>query len=306
MSNVNESVERHAAHAVISPSSIARTSACPGSLKINQEAGPQETPYTAEGTRAHMVAEFFAREALGLPNAVELIDGKEVPMTFESIPDKTRDMILFGRDYANFACMIRTRMEETSITPIECDCERKVYCEPYIPECWGTSDLLMIGSDRISIADYKYGANKVEVANNSQLKAYALGAYLGVQNTDPEKAKHIKKVETYIFQPRAMVQNAAGKTEKGYFDRWEYTIDELFSWAEMIKPEIQKALDGVDERMGGDHCIFCAAKGSCALSINFKKDYNAAADLASDKEEAKQYTAPKPENPALDIPLYTL
>lgn len=251
---------RHDEHAKVSPSSLKRTVACPGSLKINAEAGSHETKSTKEGTKAHMVAECFAREALGLPPDVD----------FKGIQGKTKEMIEYGQDYANFALRIKHLMEGTSAYPIECDCERRVSCEEYIPECWGTSDLLLIGSDKISIIDYKYGVNQVEVAENDQLKAYALGVYLSV----PEDRRFtIKTVDTYIFQPRARYMRD-GKEEKGYYGWETYDIETIKAWALRIKPIVEKALAGVDERMGGKHCMFCAAKDSCQLSVHYKTDFN--------------------------------
>lgn len=284
--------ERHDEHALVSPSSLARTAACPASLMINKNAGSNETAYTLEGTRAHMVAEYFAREALGLPAI----------MKFEEIPDKTKEMVRYGMDYAKFAYMIKATMEATSSLPVAAYCERKVSCEPVIPECWGTADLMFVGSDRISVADYKFGANKVEVLGNFQLKAYALGAYLSL--TEKERAG-VTYVDTYIFQPRANFLKD-GKPEKGYFGVTSYSVKELFNWAKVITPTVLKAIDGVDERLGGDHCMFCAAKGSCEMALNYKKDFKASLAAEEEAQDVSMADAYQQGGDDLDTPTYSL
>jgi len=237
-------------HAIVSPSSLKRTINCPPSLNINKDVN-SSSKYTVEGTKAHLVAECMVHDRLGIPGGPE----------FKDIEGKTGEMINYGADYAAFAENIRNYMQKTSVNPVKVQTETIVNMEKYIDECWGTCDLMFIGDDKLSIADYKYGAGKVDATDNAQLKAYALGAYLSL--SDEQQAK-IYSIDTYIFQPRASFYNTETRQyEKGYYGRQTYKPSELIEWAQSIDPIIQEALKGLGDRVAGDHCVFCAAKGSC-------------------------------------------
>lgn len=245
-------------HAKVSPSSLSRTVKCPPSLKLNEGVN-SESKYTVEGTKAHMVAEYFVREAFGLGNDHD----------FREIEGKTGQMIDCAEKYVQFARNIVKYMHRTTDDPIQVEVEKEVHLEEYIDECWGTCDLMFIGSDRLSICDYKYGGGKVEVKDNSQLKAYALGAYLSI---DPEKRVGIRTIDTYIFQPRASFYNEeTRKWETGYYGRDTFTPEQLIDWAFAAEKEVKKALDGEGERSGGDHCRFCTAKGTCEACLGAYK-----------------------------------
>jgi hypothetical protein len=127
--------------------------------------------------------------------------------------------------------------------------EQELDLRQWIPEGFGTGDLVII-SDRLAIVrDLKFGKGvRVEVDDNSQLKLYGLGAI----------AMHhamygFDRVRIEIDQPR--MDNVAGV---------EYTVDELLEWGEkVVKPTALIAAAGGGELVAGEHCTFCRARNLC-------------------------------------------
>ena len=236
-------------HAIVSPSSLKRILACPTSLKANEginKAGKA----AAQGTLAHEVAEYFVKKCFGIEPSIDIKD----------IKNKTTWMLDCGSRYMAFASMIKQNMESTSKTPVKVKVEERVSCEELIPECWGTCDAMFIGRDRLAILDYKFGQIEVKAEDNAQLKAYALGAFLSL--TEKQK-QNIHTIETYIFQPNIGEKDPTTRQPVGSYDMAKYTPQDLIDWAVAAKPIVEDALNGTDKAKAGDHCMFCAAKGSC-------------------------------------------
>jgi len=242
------------AHALVSPSSLTRTIKCPRSLKINEdwrlEHGDESTPAAAEGTKAHAVAENCVNEAFGLPLQEDSVaEAADADSVMEYCATAYRDFIL--KVYQGEGC--------TSLAT-----ETRVDLTDYVEECWGTCDCFMTAADKIIIVDYKYGHALVRAEGNNQLRAYALGAYLSVPAMDRAR---IRSVEYFIFQPRATTDYTEYGPRRlahiGAISHDTISVTELKAWAADTNVAVKHALRDEGDFCSGEHCAFCAGKGTC-------------------------------------------
>lgn len=165
-------------------------------------------------------------------------------------------------------------------------CEVKVNFSGYVPDGFGTADLVMIGGNTLRVIDFKYGKGvPVEVKDNAQMKLYALGALA--------QYALLYKVERVIL---SIAQLRLGEPTE-----WETTPDELYKWAsEYVQPRARQAYNGEGEFHAGDHCRFCRAKAKCrayaeanmAVTEQHTPDEDPA--LLSDEEIGKLLTRAEP------------
>lgn len=233
-------------HARLSPSAAARWINCPGSVALSELCPPPgSSDYADEGTLAHLIAE----------NKV-LLASDEITQTFY---DKRLENALKSQYYCG-------EMEEA--TDYYRDRVMEIYCEGlkkdsaaelmveqrfdlglWIPECFGTSDAVVIAGDTIEVIDLKYGKGvKVDAVGNPQLRLYGLGAaalYSGVYD--------LEKVRMTIIQPRL-----------DHVSTEELSMVELFDWAKKtVKPAAKAALGKNAPTACGDWCRWCPAKATC-------------------------------------------
>lgn len=127
--------------------------------------------------------------------------------------------------------------------------ESKVFYTEYAPEGFGTADTIIYGAGMLIVNDFKYGKGvRVDAKDNSQLKLYALGAYLKLK--DEYQINHIRMK---ISQPR--LDN---------FSEDDISPTELMDWAiNTVAPKARLAFNGKGDFVAGDHCRFCRAKLRC-------------------------------------------
>ena len=237
-------------HARFGPSSADRYIHCPPALRLGEEFGPPDTGsiYAAEGTEAHELGEFLLRQALG----EEMADPRPT-MTYyceemQECAEGYRDTVL---DLYN---QLKLRSADAVLYV-----EQEVSFEQYVPGGFGTSDCVIIGDGEMIIVDYKHGKGvpvsaegspdgEGHLTGNTQLKCYALGAYLAF-----EALYEIKDVTLVIYQPR--IAN---------FSSFTLTVEELLAWADnVLRPAAQLALAGDGDLACGSWCRFCRAKAVC-------------------------------------------
>ena len=237
-------------HARFSPSSADRYIHCTPSLRLGEEHGPPDTGsvYTAEGTEAHELGEFLLRTALGEEMADPRPEMRFYNDEMQECAEGYRDAVL---DLYN---QLRLRSPDTAIF-----IEQEVSFEEYVPGGFGTSDCVIIGDGEMFVVDYKHGKGVPVSAEghpngqgkpegNSQLKCYALGAYLAFS-----PLYEIKQVKLVIYQPRI-----------GNFSQFSLSTDTLLDWADkVLRPAAGLALAGEGELACGSWCRFCRAKAVC-------------------------------------------
>ena len=227
------------AHALLSASSAHRWLECPPSAVANEAYPNQDTVFTNEGTLAHEVAEFMARN--GYYSKKDAVEGVTV------------EMVNCAKEYADY--IEEQKKSNDAIVLLE----QRVDFSPWVPDGFGTCDCIIIQNDTLSIIDYKFGQGVVVSAtDNPQMKLYALGAM-----NDYGIALDVKKVELHIFQPR--LNNISTDN---------LTVDELMEWAEKtVKPVAEKAVQGKGKYSPGEHCRFCQHGGKCRALTKMCTEY---------------------------------
>lgn len=227
------------AHALLSASSAHRWLECPPSAVANEAYPNQDTSFTQEGTLAHEVAEFMARN--GYYSRQDSKDGVTV------------EMVECAKEYADY--IEEHKKSNDAIVLLE----QRVDFSPWVPDGFGTCDCIIIQDDTLTIIDYKYGQGvAVSATDNPQMKLYALGAM-----NDYGIAMDVKKVELHIFQPR--LNNISTDN---------LTVEELMEWAEKtVKSVAAKAIKGEGEYAPGEHCRFCQHGGKCRALTKLCTEY---------------------------------
>jgi hypothetical protein len=229
MTELNNHAERD--HALLSASSAHRWLKCPPSAVANEAYPNEDTEYTQEGTLAHEVAEFAAREGYATWNAEAEAKGI------------TREMCECAVDYANYIEELKTSPDAVVLL------EQRVDFSPWVPDGFGTADCIIIQGTTMDIVDYKYGKGvAVSAIDNEQMKLYGLGAI-----NDFGFAYEIETVRLHIYQPR--LNNVSVD---------KISVDALTAWAEQtVKPTAEKAAQGKGKYCAGEHCRFCKHAGRC-------------------------------------------
>jgi len=225
-----------AAHAVFSPSSASRYLKCPPALRLEQQFPDEQSPYAAEGTAGHALAEHLIKKYLKVRS--------KRPIS-EFFTDELVEAVETYVDYAIEG--IEESRKNYSETIIEV--ERKTDLSKFIDGCFGTADLVIITDRKIRIIDLKLGKGvMVDAEHNEQLMIYGLGVL-----DYYEFLYDIDTVELTIVQPRLE-----------HISSWEISAVELKQWAEEeLQPKAKMALAGEGDYRAGNHCRFCKARFTC-------------------------------------------
>lgn len=224
------------AHARFSPSSGKRHLSCPPSLLLEEQYPDEQSPFAAEGSAGHAMAE-------------HLINKHLKKRTKRPVSDYYSDELLEAvEDYVSY---VIGQIEEAKR---ECEdpffgVEMKVSLDHRIEGCFGTADMVIVDERKIHIIDLKLGKGvMVDAEENVQLMIYGLGVLdmFGL-------LYGTEVVELTIVQPRL-----------SHFSTWEITAENLLKWGtEVLEPGAAKALAGEGEYISGDHCRFCKARFTC-------------------------------------------
>jgi len=223
-------------HSIYSASGAHRWMSCPPSAQLEQQFPNETSIYAEEGTAAHDLAEHKLKKALKMRS-------KKPTSKYQS--DEMDEMTDLYMEY----CLELIEKAKETCPDLQILIEQKLDFSDYVPEGFGTGDLVVVGSGTLHVVDLKYGRGVIVSAEkNPQMMLYALGALSLF-----DMLYDIKKVSMVIVQPR--VDN---------FSTWEITVEELLKWAEEeLKPKALLASTGGGEFCAGDHCRFCRAKNQC-------------------------------------------
>lgn len=256
-------------HAILSPSSSHRWLICTPSARLEQGFPDTNSAVAAEGTFAHRWAEIqlshfnkqmsddnFKSEIAHLTQNKFYSKGLEeyVALYIDTVISKFQ----CARDVDNGAILLL---------------EQKFNLNDYVPECYGHADAVILADGNMEVVDLKYGAGvPVSATNNSQLRLYALGAYLELAFL-----YDIKQVTMTIVQPR-----------NGGISSETLSITDLLNWGNSIKGIANLAFKGKGDFKAGDHCKFCRAANRCKALAEYrmkavKLDFDNP-DLLSDEE----------------------
>ena len=237
-------------HAALSPSAAKRWITCPPSGRLNQKYrelfGDKSSEYAEEGTLAHSLAELKLRRENGEINDFSYTE------QVKSLGDIPRDMDRATDDYVDVVMSELYAARKIDPTA-QLFVEQRLDMSEWIPECFGTSDAVIVFEGGLIVQDFKYGRGvPVSAVENYQARIYALGAYAAFR-----EIYDIKHVKEMIIQPRL-----DSVTEE------ILPIENLLSWAdEVIRPAAQLAWTGQGEFKSGEHCQFCNVKAICRENV---------------------------------------
>jgi hypothetical protein len=230
-----------AAHARFSPSSGKRYLSCPPSLRLEEQFEDEQSPYAAEGTAGHAMAEYFINKHLK----------KRVK---RPVSDYYSDELMEAvEDYTTYGIEVIEKAKQDCDSPFVA-VELRVSLDHRVEGCFGTADLVVVDSKKVHIIDLKLGKGvMVDAEQNVQLMIYGLGVLDML-----ECLYDIETVELTIVQPRLE-----------HLSTWEISAEELKKWgAEVFEPGANMALAGEGTYSAGDHCRFCKARFNCRERAN--------------------------------------
>lgn len=232
-------------HAILGASSAHRWMNCPGSVALNASAPDKTSIYADEGTLAHSLAENMINYNLGR------MAKKEFNKAFGEIKKNelyTQEMQEYIEGYVNTIWELMN--EAKAVTPdAELLTEQRLDFSEYVPDGFGTGDVVIVYDGFVHIIDLKYGKGVgVSAESNPQLMLYGLGALAAY-----DLLYGIKTVKMTIIQPRLDIVSS-----------YEVYAEDLEDWGEnVVKPKAEAALKEDAPCNAGSWCRFCKVKSTC-------------------------------------------
>lgn len=233
------------AHATLGASTSARWMACPGSIRmidsLDLPAGSGETEFAREGTAAHALAERC------IANSTEPHQLLGVQLGGVEVTEEMADFVSIFVDYCRH--LAQTATESFSE-------QRFSLAKLNPPEAmFGTADFVAYdkATRTLHVVDLKYGRGVlVEVKENEQLRYYALGAALLLD----DGTRAIETVEMTIVQPRAAHPDGIIRSEK-------ISVVDLIEWSNDLLAAARATQNPNAPLAAGEHCRFCPAGAVC-------------------------------------------
>ena len=219
-----------------------RWMSCPGSVRMEKDIPDQTSPYAAEGSVAHMIAETV------LQGEEYLAEGTMVESRGFQI-EVTAEMLEAVKGFVDYVHDRMAQYEDAELLV-----EQRFDLSPLNPPApmFGTADVVIWSeSERVlEVIDYKHGKGvSVEILGNPQPMYYALGAMLKLR-------KKPDLIRLAIYQPRSFHAEGPERYTKVLFEDLKAFKQELFAAAEeTLDPDAPLAV--------GSWCRFCKALPVC-------------------------------------------
>jgi Protein of unknown function (DUF2800). len=242
------------AHSLLSASKAEQWINCPPSARLQEGIPDRRSEYADEGTAAHEIAELRLRRRLLPCNRAkrkELDDAIEAFKASNKFYDAEMETaVTFYCEIVEERFMAAKARSKDGIVLFE---ERLDFSE-WVPDGYGTGDVVLIADGVMEIIDLKYGKGvPVSATGNPQIRLYALGALAGYGYL-----YDIREVHMTIVQPR--LDNISTDI---------MAVDELLEWAEsVVRPAAELAFTGKGDFKAGDHCRWCKVKATCRARAN--------------------------------------
>ena len=259
-------------HAVLGASSAHRWLICTPSArlceKLTSRFGSESSPYAAEGTKAHALAEMKVRlayyKADGMTAAKHSRMSPEQQETYlginefrfkalcNELGDIPKDMEQATDSYCDIVMEKYLSAKETD-PGAQLYLEQRLDYSAWVPSGFGTGDCIIVSDSLLEVCDYKHGKGiPVDAVGNPQLRLYGLGAMERFG-----RLYDFQSVRMTIIQPR--LDSVSEET---------LTCADLTSWAaEDVVEKAKQAWTGSGEFVPGEHCRFCAAKAVCSARV---------------------------------------
>lgn len=229
------------AHAILSASASSRWLHCTPSARLERKFPDTSSPYAEEGTQAHAYAERFLNLFLKTGKTTVVInDNAEMQEAVQA--------------YVNI-CVEKINEARTASPDAQIKVEQRLDFSRWVPEGFGTGDMVMVSDKYFEIVDLKYGKGvPVSAVDNSQMRLYALGMYdaFGYLYGADE-------VRMTIVQPR--LDSISNET---------ISVKDLLAWGEEVKQKAKIAFAGKGEFCAGTHCRFCKARHTCRAHADYE------------------------------------
>lgn len=221
-------------HALLGASSSARWLVCSPSARLEAQFPDEQSPYAAEGTQAHDLAESILRHKL--ESAKAPAEGNHNNEMIEAV--------------AKYVDICEEKVNEAKARSVDAEIliEARLDFSRWVPEGFGTGDMVIVSDGVLEVIDLKFGKGvPVSAVGNTQMRLYALGAY-----DTFELLYDVHTVRMTIVQPRL----DSVSTE-------ELPIEDLLAWGDEIIPKAQAAWEGSGDCTPCDYCNFCKARHQC-------------------------------------------
>ncbi|WP_342416247.1 DUF2800 domain-containing protein [Paenibacillus sp. FSL R10-2782] len=236
------------AHALLGASKASQWINCPPSARLQESVPDKRSAYADEGTAAHELSEIKLRRRI-LP-----CDSKERKRLDKELT-KIKASEYYNPEMENATDDYVEVVEERFMAAKARSADALVLLEErldytaWVPDGFGTGDVVLIADGVMEIIDLKYGKGvPVSAIGNPQMRIYALGAYDAYSYL-----YDIHEIHMTIVQPRL----DSVSTDS-------IQVDELLEWAEtVVRPAAALAFAGEGDFTAGDHCRWCKVKGKC-------------------------------------------
>ncbi len=236
------------AHAKLSASGSKKWLTCTRSAQLEDQFPDERSVFAEEGTFAHEVFELLIRKYL---------EGAMLSPPYEHRLRQLQQNQHWSQDLfehvdrAAVAAFERIDEADARCPDSLVLVEQRLDFSPWVPEGFGTGDLVIVADGLLEVMDLKYGKGiPVDAEGNTQMMLYALGAL-----NQHGHLYDVKRVRMTILQPR--LDNFASA---------EMLVEDLLEWADKtVRPRARMAWDGVGEFVPGEHCTsgFCRARFQC-------------------------------------------
>lgn len=224
-------------HALLSASSSKRWLNCTPSARLEEQlTGDIGSVYAEEGTAAHALGEHKLKRLLKRRSKRPVSD-----YDCDEMEECTDEYVAYAMEQIELA---RQNCKDPVVL-----IEQHLDYSAYVPEGFGTGDLVIVADGALTVIDLKYGKGvAVEAERNPQMMLYGLGAL--------ELFDAIYDIDTIrmtIYQPRLES-----------ISTWEISVSNLMKWVEAeLRPKAALAINGEGEFRCGSWCRFCKAKNTC-------------------------------------------
>ena len=232
-------------HAILSASGAYRWLACPPSARLEEQFEETTSTYAEEGTLAHALAELVLRYSLNQIDTKTYDEQTQELMKSEFYSTSMLDYI------ETYTSIVTEKINEAWARSADAVVllEQRLDFSDWVPEGFGTGDVVIISDGVLEVIDLKYGKGvPVSAEDNAQMRLYALGALATF-----DSLYDIQTVRMTIVQPRLDSVSSD-----------EIPAEMLYWWADTeLAHQARLAWDGQGEFQAGEHCRFCRARFSC-------------------------------------------
>ena len=226
--------------------------ACPPSARLEEKLhdrfGEQSSPFAAEGTKAHSLAELKLLREKGWLGDTDGINQFNYDARRKALGDIPKEMDAATDLYADI--IIEKYLSARKVSPdAKLMLEQRLDFSKWVPHGFGTGDAVIVSDAILDVSDLKYGKGvRVDAKENPQARCYGLGAIDAFGDL-----YGFPNVRNTIIQPRL-----------DHITEEQLSRTELLHWADTeLTPKAQLAWAGDGEFHPGEHCKFCAARAIC-------------------------------------------